>query len=115
MHKLLKISRMRSLRSNAYQQVLDKDPNDLTALQGNRRGLSEYGQDRRGEGMADKGYWRSIRKTRLPIYTIGVIDWRLAYRNAIQTRTSLGLQDNGDPIKDKTACQKLAEQNGPIW
>jgi len=24
------------------------------------------------------------------------------------------MQDNGDMIKDKAACQKLAEQNGPI-
>ena len=47
-------------------------------------------------------------------YTIGVIDWREAYRNAIQTRNGLGMQDNGDMIKDKAACQKLAEQNGPI-
>ena len=31
-----------------------------------------------------------------------------------QTRNGLGMQDNGDMIKDKGACQKLAQQNGPL-
>lgn len=47
-------------------------------------------------------------------YTIGVIDWTLAFKNAIPVRQSFGLQDNGDPIKDKKACAALAEKNGPI-
>ncbi len=47
-------------------------------------------------------------------YTIGVIDWTVAYKNAIPVRQSLGLQDNGAPIKDKKACQALADKNGPL-
>lgn len=47
-------------------------------------------------------------------YTIGVIDWTVAYKNAIPVRQSLGMQDNGAPIKDKKACAALAEKNGPI-
>ncbi len=47
-------------------------------------------------------------------YTIGVIDWTLAFKNAIPVRQSFGLQDNGDPIKDKKACAALAEKNGPV-
>lgn len=47
-------------------------------------------------------------------YTIGVIDWTLAYKNAIPARQSVGLKDNGDPIKDKKVCAALAEKNGPL-
>ena len=42
------------------------------------------------------------------------MDWRVAYKNAIQTRNGLGMQDNGDMIKDKAACQKLSETNTPL-
>ncbi len=47
-------------------------------------------------------------------YTIGVIDWTIAYKNAIPVRQSFGLQDNGAPIKDKKACAALADKNGPF-
>jgi tetratricopeptide (TPR) repeat protein len=47
-------------------------------------------------------------------YTIGVIDWTVAYKTAIPVRQSLGMQDNGAAIKDKKACAALAEKNGPI-
>ena len=47
-------------------------------------------------------------------YTIGVIDWTLAYKNSIPVRQSFGLHDDGTPIKDKKACAALAEKNGPI-
>ena len=57
--------------------------------------------------MAEKGHGRSTPMTPSPHYTIGVIDWRLAYKNAIQTRNSLGMQDNGDMIKDKAACARI--------
>jgi tetratricopeptide (TPR) repeat protein len=101
------------LAVNAYQQVLAKDPNDLNALKGIAAVYLNTGK------TTEAKEWQTKVTTVDPNdpvahYTIGVIDWRVAYRNAIQTRTSLGLQDNGDPIKDKAACQKLAEQNGPV-
>jgi tetratricopeptide (TPR) repeat protein len=101
------------LAVNAYQQVLAKDPNDLNAL----KGIAAVYLN---TGKTDEAKQWQTKVTAVdpndPVahYTIGVIDWRVAYRNAIQTRTSLGLQDNGDMIKDKAACQKLAAQNGPI-
>jgi tetratricopeptide (TPR) repeat protein len=97
----------------AYQQVLAKDPNDLNALKGigavylNTGKTEEAKQWQRKVTVADP-------KDPVAHYTIGVIDWRVAYRNAIATRNALGLQDNGDMIKDKAACQKLVEQNGPL-
>jgi tetratricopeptide (TPR) repeat protein len=101
------------LAVNAYQQVLAKDPNDLNALKGIAAVYLNTGK------TTEAKEWQSKVITVDPNdpvahYTVGVIDWRVAYRNAIATRTSLGLQDNGDPIKDKAACQKLAEQNAPL-
>jgi tetratricopeptide (TPR) repeat protein len=101
------------LAVNAYQQVLNKDPNDLTAL----RGIAAVYLNT-GKTQEAKDWQRKVMQVDpndpVAAYTIGVIDWRVAYRNAIQTRNSLGMQDNGDMIKDKAACQKLADQNGPL-
>src|ERR1700749_2809247 len=101
------------LAVDAYQKVLAKDPNDLNAL----RGIAAVYLNT-GKTEEAKEWQRKVAgvdpNDPVAHYTIGVIDWRVAYRNAIQTRNSLGMQDNGDMIKDKAACQKLAEQNGPI-
>src|ERR1700758_220806 len=46
-------------------------------------------------------------------YTIGSIDWRLAYRNAVQALKNVGMTDDGEGnVKmPKKACQDLAQQN----
>ena len=101
------------LAINAYQQVLAKDPNDLTALKGigavylNTGKTEEAKEWQRKVTLADPN-------DPVAHYTIGVVDWRVAYKNAISTRNGLGLQDNGDMIKDKGACQKLVQVNQPL-
>jgi tetratricopeptide (TPR) repeat protein len=101
------------LAVNAYQSVLAKDPKDLNALKGIAAVYLNTGKTDEA-----KQWQRKVTEVdpNDPVahYTIGVVDWRVAYRNAIQVRNGLGMQDNGDMIKDKAACQKLAEQNGPI-
>jgi tetratricopeptide (TPR) repeat protein len=95
------------LAVDAYQKVLAKAPNDLTAL----RGIAAVYLNT-GKTEEAKQWQRKVTAVDAndPVahYTIGVIDWRVAYRNAIQVRNSLGMQDNGDMIKDKAACQKEA-------
>jgi tetratricopeptide (TPR) repeat protein len=101
------------LAVSAYQNVLSKDPNDLNALKGigavylNTGKTDEAKQWQRKVTIADP-------KDPVAHYTIGVIDWRLAYKNAIAARNGLGMQDNGDMIKDKGACQKLQTVNQPL-
>jgi tetratricopeptide (TPR) repeat protein len=98
------------LAIQAYKQVLVKDPHDLNALKGIAAVYLNV-----GDTSNAKAWQLQVLKTDpkdpTAYYTIGVIDWRLAYRNAIQTRNSLGMQDNGDMIKDKAACQALQEKN----
>jgi tetratricopeptide (TPR) repeat protein len=101
------------LAVNAYQQVLAKDPNDLNALKGIAAVYLNTGKTTEAKEWQTKVIGVDPNDP-VAHYTVGVIDWRVAYRNAIATRTSLNLQDNGDPIKDKAACQKLAELNAPL-
>jgi tetratricopeptide (TPR) repeat protein len=102
-----------ALAVNAYQQVLQKEPNDLNAL----RGIAAVYLNT-GKTEEAKQWQRKVTTVDAndPVahYTIGVIDWRVAYKNAIATRNGLGMQDNGDMIKDKGACQKLVEQNSSL-
>ncbi len=46
-------------------------------------------------------------------YTIGVIDWLLAHKNAVTVLASEGLTDGGDgnPKLSKAACKTLQQQN----
>lgn len=97
----------------SFQAVLQEDPKNVNAL----KGIASLYLNTQNFDKA-KEYQEKV----LAIdptdataeYTIGVIDWTLAYKNAIPVRQSFGLHDNGDPIKDKKACSDLAAKNGPI-
>jgi tetratricopeptide (TPR) repeat protein len=43
--------------------------------------------------------------------SIAVIDWTQTYKPRIELRTSLGLKDPAQPIKDKKACEELKAKN----
>ena len=101
------------LAINQYQQVLDKKSDDLQALKGIAQiyfNIGKYDQA--------KEYQKKViaidAKDPEAYYTVGVVDWMLAYKNALPARHSLGLQDNGDAIKDKKVCATLQSQNGPM-
>jgi tetratricopeptide (TPR) repeat protein len=96
-----------------FQMVLDKEPNNVNAL----KGIAALYLNIQNFDQA-KAYQNRVIAVNPndaeAYYTIGVIDWTLAYKNAIPVRQSLGLHDNGDPIKDKKACEALAEKNTPL-
>jgi tetratricopeptide (TPR) repeat protein len=96
-----------------FQDVLQSDPKNINALKGiaalylniqNFDKAKEYQNKVLAVDPTDAA----------AEYTIGVIDWTIAYKNAIPVRQSFGLHDNGDPIKDQKACTALAEKNGPV-
>lgn len=96
-----------------FQIVLDKDPKDINALKGIASLYLNTQNFDKAKEFQNKVL--AVDPTDASAeYTIGVIDWTIAYKNAIPVRQSFGLQDNGDPIKDKKACAALAEKNGPI-
>lgn len=49
-------------------------------------------------------------------YTIGSIDWRMTYRNAVKALRDVGLTDDGEgnPKMPKKTCQELVQQNTPL-
>ena len=96
-----------------FQVVLEKEPNNINAL----KGIAALYLNTQNFDQA-KAYQRKVIEAdpndAAAYYTIGVIDWTVAYKNAIPIRQSFGLHDNGDPIKDKKACAALAEKNTPL-
>jgi tetratricopeptide (TPR) repeat protein len=102
-----------NLAINAYQKVLAQSPNDLQALRGIAAVYLMIGKTSEAKEWQNKVIAADPNDP-VAHYTIGVIDWRLAYKNAIAARNALGLQDDGNMIKDKKACAALQEQNGAL-
>lgn len=98
------------LAISAYQNVLEKAPQDLNALKGTAQVYLNI------DKLPEAKEWQNKvlqvdPKDPSANYTVGYIDWNLAYKNAIAARSALGMQDNGDPIKDKAACKALQDKN----
>ena len=100
---------------DGFQAVLAKDPNDLTALK-------QIASIDRNIKKLDEA--KEYEKKVIAIapndpeayYTIGVVNWMQAYKNAITILAADGLTDdgNGNVKKSKAACQKLQEANAAL-
>ncbi len=97
---------------DGFNQVLAKDPNDLTALK-------QIASINRNIGKMDvaKEYEKKVialsPNDSEAYYTIGFVDWTQAYKEARIILAADGLVDdgNGNPKKSKGACQKLVAAN----
>lgn len=100
---------------NLFQEVLQESPNgvDVPALKGIGALYLEIDQPDKAKEYQLKVIAANPNDAEAH-YTIGVIDWKAAYNNAIPVRNKLGQQDDGSALKDKKACAELAAQNGPI-
>jgi tetratricopeptide (TPR) repeat protein len=100
---------------DGFNAVLAKDPNDLTALKQiasidrNIKKLDEAKEYEKKVIAIDPNDAEAH-------YTIGVVDWMQAYKNAITILAADGLTDdgNGNAKKSKGACQKLKDANSAI-
>jgi tetratricopeptide (TPR) repeat protein len=97
---------------DGFNAVLEKEPNDLTALKqiaSINRNIKKFD--------AAKEYEKKViaisPNDPEAYYTVGFVDWTLAYKNAITILAADGLTDQGDgnPKKSKGACQKLQAAN----
>jgi tetratricopeptide (TPR) repeat protein len=98
-----------------FNIVLSKNPRDLIALKqiaSIHRSIKMFDQARTDEQKVievapndDQAY-----------YTIGVIDWTQAYKNATTTLGAAGLTDDGEGNvkKSKDVCGKLQQQNSAL-
>ncbi len=103
------------LAIDSYKKVLDEHPNDVTSLKGiaslyfstNKMDLAKEWQGK--VSQADP-------KDPEAPYTIGVIDWKAAYKNAVQSLAAGGLTDDGmgNPKMSKQACAKIKTDNSQL-
>jgi tetratricopeptide (TPR) repeat protein len=100
---------------DGFNYVLAKNPNDVDALRqvaSIDRNIKKYDQ-----AKADEMHILSIEpKDAEAAYTIGVIDWTEAYKNATTILAAGGLTDdgNGNAKKSKQVCEKLVAGNGDL-
>ena len=103
------------LAIDSYKKVLDEHPNDVTSLKGiaslyfstNKMDLAKQWQQK--VSQADP-------KDPEAPYTIGVIDWKAAYKNAVTTLAAAGITDDGmgNAKMSKQTCAKLKADNTPL-
>ncbi|MDP9037929.1 MAG: hypothetical protein M3O02_01485 [Acidobacteriota bacterium] len=100
---------------DGFTNVLQKDPNDLTALKqiaSIDRNIQKFDQAKEYE----KKVIAADPNDPEAYYTVGFVDWTLAYKNAREVLAADGLVDDGqgNVKKSKAACAKLQTTNGPL-
>ncbi len=102
------------LAIDSYKKVLDEHPNDINSL----KGIASLYLSTDKYDEAKEWQLKVIQvdpKDAEAAYTIGVVDWRLAYKNAVTLLKGVGMQDNGDgnPKAPKAVCAAIQKQNTP--
>jgi tetratricopeptide (TPR) repeat protein len=104
-----------NLAIEGFQDVLKKDPKDVSSLKGIASLYFQIDEFDKAKEWQQKVLAVDPQDAEAA-YTIGVIDWGIAHKNQVAALSAVGLQDQGDgnPKMPKAACQKLVEQNGPL-
>ena len=104
-----------NLAIQGFQQVLDKDPKDISSLKGIAGLYFQIDEFDKAKEWQQKVLAVDPQDAEAA-YTIGVIDWGIAHKNQVQALTSANMQDAGDgnPKMPKDACKKLADQNASL-
>ncbi|HEV2646441.1 MAG TPA: tetratricopeptide repeat protein [Acidobacteriaceae bacterium] len=97
---------------DGFNDVLSRNPNDLTALK-------QIASIDRNIGKLDQAKADELKviqvdpKNAEAYYTIGSVDWTSAYKNAVGILAGDGLTDDGEGNKkmSKNACAKIKEAN----
>jgi tetratricopeptide (TPR) repeat protein len=103
------------LAIDGFKKVYDRNPNDVGAIKGIAALYLNIGK------FDDAKQWQLKAIAVDPqdaeaYYTVGYIDWRQAYRNAVEQLQTEGLTDAGDgnAKMSKKLCAKLQELNAPL-
>lgn len=99
----------------SYKKVLDEHPDDVTSLKG--VASLYFSTDKMDEAKK----WQARVMKADPTdpeapYTVGVIDWKTAYKSAVTDLATGGLQDdgNGNPKMSKGICAKIKKDNTEV-
>ncbi len=100
---------------SGFQEVLNEKPDDVSSL----KGIASLYLNTGKYDLAKE--WQKKVLSVDPndpeaAYTVGVIDWTLARKNAVKELSAVGMQDAGDgnPKAPKAVCQKLVDENTPL-
>jgi tetratricopeptide (TPR) repeat protein len=99
----------------SFQEVLDKDPKDISSLKGIAGLYFQIDQFDKAKEWQQKVLAVDPQDAEAA-YTIGVIDWGIAHKNAVQALSAVNQQDQGDgnPKMPKDVCKKIVEMNTPL-
>jgi len=103
------------LAIEGFQKVYDKDPKDVGSIKGIAALYLNIGKYDDAKAWQLKAIAADPQDAEA-YYTVGYIDWRQAYRNAVAQLATVNLTDDGEgnAKKPKAVCQKLQELNTPL-
>jgi len=103
------------LAIDGFKRVYDRDPKDTGSIKGIAALYLNIGKFDDAKAWQLKAIGVDPNDAEAH-YTIGYIDWRQAYRNAVQVLGSVNMTDAGDgnPKLPKAQCQQLVQQNTPL-
>ncbi len=98
-----------------FNQVLEKNPNDVTSLAQIANLYMDLDEFNKAKEWNQK-VLAADPKNSQAAYTIGVIDWRQAYKNSIGVLKGANLTDNGkgNAKLPKQYCETLKQENQDI-
>ncbi len=101
-----------NLAIESYKKVLDEHPNDSTSLKGIAGLYFSTDKMDLAKQWQQKVMQADPKDPEAP-YTVGVIDWRAAYKNAVQDLAAGGLTDDGkgNAKMSKQICAKIKADN----
>jgi tetratricopeptide (TPR) repeat protein len=100
---------------DGYQQVLVREPTNLMSL----KGIASLYMNTAQYQQAKEWQKRVLAvdpQDAEAAYTIGVIDWTLARKNAVKDLAGAGMQDasDGNPKASKAVCQQIVTDNSGL-
>jgi tetratricopeptide (TPR) repeat protein len=100
---------------DGFQEVLRRDPNNVNALKQIATLDRNMGKPEDAK-LYEKKVIAQDPNDAEANYTIGVVDWLQAYKNATTVLAGEGMQDKSDGnVKlSKAGCAKLSEENTPL-
>ena len=94
-----------------YKAVLAQDPKNVNSM----KGIAGLSLQMKKFDDAKNYYGQAINldpNDPEAYYSIGVIDWTMAFQSRMEERAKIGLRAD-EPLKDKKVCAKLRESGGP--
>jgi len=104
--------KMANLAIENYEKVLAEDPGNINSMKGIASiyfNIDDYDKAKDWQMKVLQADPQDAEAA----YTIGSIDWRLAYRNAVKALNDVGMKDDGEgnAKMPKKTCEDLVQQN----